>query len=494
MNILYNSTRGSNKAVSASEAIIRGIAEDGGLFVPEKIPTLKYSLDALMKMDYQELAYSIMSHFLTDFTEQELRACVNSAYDQKFDTPLIAPVKQSGETYFLELYHGPTLAFKDMALTVLPYLLKTAAKKLAIDKEIVILTATSGDTGKAALEGFADVEGTKIVVYFPEYGVSQIQKQQMVTQEGKNTHVIGIEGNFDDAQNGVKRMFTDSELLSTLDKKGLMFSSANSINIGRLIPQVVYYFHAYFEVCRKENKAPGDAINFTVPTGNFGNILAGYYAKNMGLPIKTLICASNENKVLYDFIQTGIYDRKRDFVITMSPSMDILISSNLERLLYAISGDDASVVDKLMKELTGAGQYTIDDKMKKELAQFYGGYAKEEETAGAIKKVYEESSYLIDTHTAVAYSVYEQYKKATGDNTSTVIVSTASPYKFTTDVMKSLDPKYNTLGDFELIHKMAALTDGVIPAAIKDLESRPRLHKTICKTSDMQLELEKFLK
>lgn len=493
LNILYNSTRGINKPVTASEAIIRGIAEDGGLFVPETIPKLNFSLQQLMDMDYRELAYSIMSHFLTDFSEEELRFCVNSAYDTKFDTELIAPVEYKGDAYFLELYHGPTLAFKDMALTILPYLLKTAAKKLSIDKEIVILTATSGDTGKAALEGFANVDGTKIVVYFPEYGVSQIQKQQMVTQEGKNTYVIGIEGNFDDAQNGVKRMFTDNALLASLDKKHLMFSSANSINIGRLIPQVVYYFHAYFEVCRKENKAPGDAINFTVPTGNFGNILAGYYAKTMGLPIKTLICASNENKVLFDFIKTGVYDRKREFIITMSPSMDILISSNLERLLYAASGNDAEVIARLMKDLSTKGEYIINDEMKKALLNFYGGFASESQTAAAINKVYNTSAYLIDPHTAVAYSVYENYKNETGDTTSTVIVSTASPYKFTTDVMKSIDQKYKELTDFELIDIMAELTSGAIPEAIKGLQNKPRLHKTICKTEDMQLELENFL-
>ena len=382
--IYYKSTRGNEKGVKSAEAIIRGLCEDGGLFVPTEIPKLTTPLKELIPMNYKELALTIMKEFLTDYEENELKVCIDRAYDEKFDTDIIAPLVKHGGTYFLELYHGPTLAFKDMALSILPYLLKTAVKKLKMDKEMVILTATSGDTGKAALEGFANVEGTKIIVFFPEQGVSEIQKRQMVTQTGDNTTVIGIEGNFDDAQNGVKQMLTDANLLKRLEEKNNMFSSANSINMGRLIPQVVYYFYAYTQLCNRGDIKIGEEINFSVPTGNFGNILAGYFAKKMGLPIKKLICASNENKVLFDFINTGTYDKVRDFVITMSPSMDILISSNLERLLYYISGQDAEKIKNLMEELNVHGKYEIDSIMKEELKDFYAGYSSEEETSKAI--------------------------------------------------------------------------------------------------------------
>ncbi|MBU3158487.1 threonine synthase [Clostridium frigoris] len=491
--IYYKSTRGNEKLVKSAEAIARGLGEDGGLFVPTSIPKLTASLEELKGMDYKQLAFTIMREFLTDYDEKDLLESIDKAYDEKFDTPVIAPLAKHGENYFLELYHGPTLAFKDMALSILPYLLKNAVKKLNINKEMVILTATSGDTGKAALEGFANVEGTKIIVFFPQEGVSEIQKRQMLTQTGDNTFVIGIEGNFDDAQNGVKQMLTDDSLLKRLEANNKMFSSANSINIGRLIPQVVYYFYAYTQLCNKGEINVGEEINFCVPTGNFGNILAGYYAKKMGLPIKKLICASNENKVLYDFINTGTYDRVRDFVITMSPSMDILISSNLERLLYAISGENTTKIKDLMDKLKKDGKYEIDDNMKKELKDFFGGYASEEDTANAITAVYKTTNYVIDTHTAVSYAVYKKYLEETKDTTKTVIVSTASPYKFTPDVMKSIDAKYTGLNDFKLIKELNKLTKEDIPVGIKDLETRPILHKIVCEKNEMQIQIEKIL-
>ncbi|MBU3144459.1 threonine synthase [Clostridium sp. CF012] len=491
--IYYKSTRGNEKGVTAAEAITRGLSQDGGLFVPTSIPKLSTQIEELLHMNYKQLAFTIMKEFLTDYEENELRECIDKAYDEKFDTPIIAPLVKRGGTYFLELYHGPTLAFKDMALSILPHLLKIAVKKLNNDKEMVILTATSGDTGKAALEGFANVSGTKIIVFFPEQGVSEIQKRQMVTQTGDNTFVIGIHGNFDDAQNGVKKMLTDDNLLKKLEEKNSMFSSANSINIGRLIPQVVYYFYAYTQLCNMGEIKIGEEINFSVPTGNFGNILAGYYAKKMGLPIKKLICASNENKVLFDFINTGTYDKARDFVITMSPSMDILISSNLERLLYAISGQDSVVIKNLMEELSRNGKYEINSTMKKSLADFYGGYATEEDTSKSITEVYKTTNYVIDTHTAVSYAVYQKYLEETNDTTKTVIISTASPYKFTPDVMKSIDTKYIGLNDFELIKQLSNITNIDIPAGIVDLENRPVLHKTKCAKNEMQMQIEKIL-
>lgn len=341
MNVTYQSTRSAATKVTASQAILKGLADDGGLFVPDQIPQLDVSLDQIAKMSYQETAYEVMKLFLTDFTEDELKSCINRAYDDKFDTKEIAPLVEKAGAYYLELFHGATIAFKDMALSILPHLLTTSAKKNHITNEIVILTATSGDTGKAALAGFADVEGTSIIVFYPKNGVSKIQERQMVTQKGANTKVVGITGNFDDAQSGVKAMFNNKELAAAMDAKGYQFSSANSINIGRLVPQVVYYVYAYTRLLGAGTVAEGEPVNFVVPTGNFGNILAAFYAKNMGIPVGKLICASNENKVLYDFFDTGVYDRNREFVLTSSPSMDILISSNLERLIYRIAGEDA---------------------------------------------------------------------------------------------------------------------------------------------------------
>ena len=402
MNLLYKSTRDAEKTVTASQAILKGLADDGGLFVPVSIPKLPVSLGELKEMTYQEIAYTVMKEFLTDFTEEELKSCIAKAYDSKFDTEEIAPLAKVEDAYYLELFHGATIAFKDMALSILPHLLTTSAKKNQVKNEIVILTATSGDTGKAALAGFADVEGTKIIVFYPKNGVSRVQELQMVTQKGDNTSVVAIHGNFDNAQSGVKAMFENKELEKELNEAGYQFSSANSINIGRLVPQVVYYVYAYAKLLQNEEIAEDEEINVVVPTGNFGNILAAYYAKNMGIPIAKLICASNENKVLYDFFQTGTYDRNREFVLTTSPSMDILISSNLERLIYKISGEDARKDTDLMTELKTKGSYAITGEMKANLADFAAGYATEEQVAKTIHDIYEDTGYVMDTHTAVA--------------------------------------------------------------------------------------------
>ena len=394
MDLLYSSTRNGEEKVTASKAILKGLADDGGLFVPESIPKLDVTIEELAKMSYQETAYAVMKLFFTDFTEEELKNCINKAYDSKFDTDEIAPLVEADGAYYLELFHGATIAFKDMALSILPHLLTTAAKKNQVNNEIVILTATSGDTGKAALAGFADVEGTKIVVFYPKDGVSPIQKQQMVTQKGDNTYVVGINGNFDQAQTGVKKMFSDKELAKELDAAGYQFSSANSINIGRFIPQITYYVYAYAKLYANGKIAKDEKINIVVPTGNFGNILSAFYAKNMGLPVAKLICASNENKVLYDFFETGKYDKNREFILTSSPSMDILISSNLERLIYWAAGNDAKKNVEFMTALTKEGVYEITPQMQEKLKDFYGNYASEEETAEAIRTLYEKTGYI----------------------------------------------------------------------------------------------------
>lgn len=485
MQVLYKSTRGNKEELTASQAILKGLAEDGGLFVPTSIPVLETSLEELSKKSYQEVAYEVMRHFLTDFTEEELKNCIAKAYDEKFDTPEIAPLVQKGNAYYLELFHGATIAFKDMALSILPHLMTTAAKKNHAEKEIVILTATSGDTGKAAMAGFADVPGTRIIVFYPKNGVSPIQEKQMLTQKGANTYVVGITGNFDDAQTGVKKMFHDKELAAELDKAGFQFSSANSINIGRLVPQIVYYVYAYGSLLRQGQIQNGEAINVVVPTGNFGNILAAYYAKQMGVPIGKFLCASNENKVLYDFFCTGRYDRNREFVLTNSPSMDILISSNLERLIYRIAGNDAKKNQELMEALAGKGIYEITEEMKTGLGEFYGNYASEEETAEEIKNMYEKTGYVMDTHTAVASSVYEKYRKETGDTTKTVIASTASPFKFTRSVMKAIDGSYESMGDFELVDELSKLARRPVPNAIEEIRTAPVLHNRVSAVEQM---------
>ena len=493
MALSYESTRGGQKGVTASQAILKGLAEDGGLFMPTEIPKLDKTLEQLAGMTYQETAYEVMKLFLTDYTEEELKSCIANAYDDKFDTEEIAPLAKADGAYFLELYHGSTIAFKDMALSILPHLMTTAAKKNHADKEIVILTATSGDTGKAAMAGFADVPGTRIIVFYPKGGVSKVQELQMRTQKGDNTSVVAIHGNFDDAQTGVKKLFGNKELEKEMAEAGFQFSSANSINIGRLVPQVVYYVYAYAKLLENEQIENGEEINVVVPTGNFGNILAAYFAKHMGVPIKTLICASNDNKVLYDFFTTGTYDRKREFILTNSPSMDILISSNLERLIYQTAGRDAEKNNEFMKELNTNGVYTITDDMKEQMKDFYGNYATEEETAQTIKEVYNKADYIIDTHTAVAASVYKKYEKETGDTTKTVIASTASPYKFTRSVMNAIDSSYDSKTDFELIDELEKLSGVKVPQAIEDIRSAAVLHDTVCETEDMCKEVKKIL-
>ncbi len=485
MNLMYKSTRSNDTRVTASQAILKGLADDGGLFVPESIPKLSVSIDELAGLSYQETAYIVMKEFLTDFTEEELKKCINNAYDSKFDTKEIAPLVKADGANFLELFHGATIAFKDMALSILPHLLTTAAAKNDVHNKIIILTATSGDTGKAALAGFADVPGTGIIVFYPKHGVSPIQEKQMVTQRGDNTYVVGIEGNFDDAQTGVKNMFNDKDLASDMAAKGYQFSSANSINIGRLVPQIVYYVYSYAKLVANGSIKSGEAVNFVVPTGNFGNILAAFYAKNMGLPVGRLICASNENKVLFDFFKTGTYNRKREFKLTSSPSMDILISSNLERLIYFIAGNDADKTKKLMNMLSGEGEYTITEDMKANLDSFVGGFATEEETAAAIKRIYENDGYVIDTHTAVAASVYDSYRKD-GDNTPTVIVSTASPFKFTRSVMTAIDESNEKLDDFTLVDKLSEIAKVKVPQAIEDIRTAPVLHDRVCDKTQMK--------
>ena len=445
-------------------------------------------------MSYQETAYAVMKKFLTDFTEEELKNCIDRAYDSKFDTPQIAPLVNADGAYYLELFHGSTIAFKDMALSILPHLLTTAAKKNNVKNDIVILTATSGDTGKAAMAGFADVEGTQIIVFYPKNGVSPIQEKQMLTQKGANTHVVGIHGNFDQAQSAVKKMFNDKDLEKVMDDAGYQFSSANSINIGRLVPQIVYYVYAYAKLYANGDIAKDEKINVVVPTGNFGNILAAFYAKNMGLPIAKLICASNENKVLYDFFTTGEYNKNREFILTNSPSMDILISSNLERLIYRIAGNDATKNAGLMKELSETGKYTVTPEMKEKLTDFYGNYTSEKETGEAIKKLYEDTGYVIDTHTAVAAGVYDKYKKETGDTkTKTVIASTASPFKFTRSVMEAIDPKYASMGDFELVDELSKIANVAVPNAIEEIRTAPVLHDTVCDKEEMKSVVMKFL-
>ena len=492
LNIQYKSTR-SDDTVTASQAILKGLANDGGLFVPTSIPKLQVSLSELSKMSYKETAYAVMKEFLTDFTEEELKNCIDKAYDSKFDTEEIAPLVKAEDAYYLELFHVSTIAFKDMALSILPHLLTTSAKKNNVKNDIVILTATSGDTGKAALAGFADVKGTKIIVFYPKGGVSPIQEKQMVTQKGDNTFVVGINGNFDQAQSGVKAMFGDKELAKELDNAGYQFSSANSINIGRLVPQVVYYVYAYAKLLANDEIKEGEKINVVVPTGNFGNILAAFYAKNMGLPIDKLICASNENKVLYDFFTTGTYDKNRQFILTTSPSMDILISSNLERLIYRIAGNDSAKNKELMEELKTDGKYEITDEMKAELKDFYGNYASEDETAATIKDLYDKTGYIIDTHTAVASTVYSKYKNETKDTTKAVIASTASPFKFTRSVMNAIDTKYDSMGDFELVDELSKIGNVKVPNAIEEIRNAKVLHDTVCEVDEMQNVVKNFL-
>ncbi len=493
MELVYRSTRSTEKTVTASQAILKGLADDGGLFVPEQLPKLDVDMETLKSMTYQETAYVVMKQFLTDFTEEELKHCIKSAYDEKFDTEEIAPLAKVGDTYHLELFHGATIAFKDMALSILPHLLTTAAKKNHVKNEIVILTATSGDTGKAALAGFADVPGTKIIVFYPKGGVSKVQELQMVTQKGDNTSVVAIHGNFDNAQSGVKEIFEDKELAEELAACGYQFSSANSINIGRLVPQVVYYVYAYAKLLENGEISEGEEINVTVPTGNFGNILAAYYAKQMGVPIAKLICASNENKVLFDFFQTGRYDRNREFVLTSSPSMDILISSNLERLIYTIAGQDAQKNAELMQALKEKGVYEITEEMQAELKDFAGGYATEEQTKSMIRETYQKTGYVMDTHTAVAAYVCSEYQKKDKDRKKALVASTASPYKFAHSVMTAIDETYSEKDEFELIDELHKISGMEIPAAIEEIRNAPIRHTRECDADQMKKTVKEIL-
>ena len=493
MDLLYRSTRDANVSCKASQAILKGLSDDGGLFVPDTIPALDVDLKTLSTMTYPQVAYEVMKLFLTDFTEEELKTCIANAYDSKFDTDEIAPLVKAEGAYYLELFHGATIAFKDMALSILPHLMITSGRKNNIKNDIVILTATYGDTGKAALSGFADVKGTKIIVFYPKDGVSPIQEKQMVTQKGDNTYVVGIKGNFDDAQTGVKNIFGNVELKEQMDKAGYQFSSANSINIGRLVPQVVYYVYAYAKLLAEGEITEGEKINVVVPTGNFGNILAAFYAKNMGLPIGKLICASNENKVLFDFFTTGTYDKNRQFMLTSSPSMDILISSNLERLIYRIAGNDADKNKALMAALKENGKYDITADMKAALDDFYGNYASEQETFDIIKELYDNTGYVIDTHTAVAAAVYKKYL-AGGDTAKTVIASTASPFKFTRSVMNAIDKaKYDSMTDFELVDELSKIANVTVPQAIEDIRTAPVLHNRICDRTEMEETVKNIL-
>ena len=487
--MLYESTRGRGDVIPSAEAIKKGIAGDGGLYVPKEFVRLSMEdIGDLVPMSYQERARFILKGYLDDFTNDELADCVDKAYNtRKFSSNDIAPVVMLNDSLnILELWHGPTCAFKDMALQILPHFLVKAMRKTGEKDEIVILVATSGDTGKAALEGFADVEGTRIIVFYPDGGVSEVQKRQMVTQEGGNVLVFGVEGNFDDTQTGVKQIFTDESLIRRMGENGLKFSSANSINWGRLVPQIVYYFSAYADMVRQGRISFGEKINFVVPTGNFGNILAGYYAMRMGLPVNKMVCASNDNKVLTDFIHTGVYDRRRDFVRTISPSMDILISSNLERLLYELAGRDPERVGHWMERLRTEGYYDIGPAAHRILNEhFWGGWSSQEETLKTIECVYHEYGYVCDTHTAVGIDVYDKYVITTGDLTPTVTVSTASPFKFNASVCRALSMG-STNDEFELLKELSEKMGLPVPEGLRGLEGKPVLHGRVCGREEMK--------
>ncbi len=488
--MFYNSTRNSNVKVSSAEAITQGISVDGGLFVPESIPQLTLDeIKAIGDMKYADRAAYVFAKYLTDFTDAEIHYCTDNAYSTKnFETESIAEIAHLFDgTYMLELWHGPTCAFKDMALQILPYFLTASSKKIKLDKKIVILVATSGDTGKAALEGFKDVDGTSILVFYPEDGVSPMQKRQMKTQEGANVGVCAIKGNFDDCQNGVKAIFTDDDVKNSLESNGMIFSSANSINWGRLVPQVVYYVSAYAELVKDGQIELGEKINIVVPTGNFGNILAAYYAKHMGIPVNKLICASNINNVLTDFINTGVYDRNRKFYATVSPSMDILISSNLERLLYLMTGRDDALIREWFGKLSSEGIYEVNADVKEKLKEeFAAGFCDDAQTKATIHAIYEKYSYTCDTHTAVAVKVYNDYKSTTGDMTKTVIASTASPYKFSAAVLEALEGKTSDIDEYDKVGRIAELSDIPIPAALADLKNKPERFNDVIDKKDQK--------
>lgn len=497
--MLYKSTRGYPEKFSFSDAVLTGIAPDGGLFVPEEFPTLnEAALEKLCELDYCSLAREIFSLFADDFTKEELDTCVKNAYaDGSFPeepTPLSV---LSNNLSVLELWHGPTSAFKDMALQILPEFMSVAIKKSKKHNKIAILTATSGDTGKAALAGFKDAENVNIMVFYPVSGVSEMQKTQMITQEGSNLSVVAVRGNFDDAQTGVKNIFGDKEFAEVLKERGYTLSSANSINIGRLLPQVVYYFYAYLALVRNGRLTLGDKINFAVPTGNFGNILACYYATKIGLPVNKIICATNDNNVVSDFITTGIYNSKRPFILTVSPAMDILISSNLERLLFDVSGENTEIVSGLQQDLKANGVYSVEKEMTDAISEyFWSSYSTQPECCKTINSIHSEFNYLVDPHTAVGIDVYDKYVISTGDTTPTVAVSTASPFKFNKTVAEALYGEASTEGksEFEILDELSEKTGWEIPVPLRDLDKKPILHKGVCDVSDMKAEVDAFLK
>lgn len=482
----FRSTRGLEKEIPSAEAIINGIAKDGGLYVPDEFPKVYDKLKENTNIKYEELAFKVINEYFTDIDDAELMGAINDAYNNRFDVKV--------KNNFLELYHGPTCAFKDAALLFLPQIMKRAKKNQGIKEEVTILTATSGDTGKAALEGFAGVDGFKVVVYYPKNGVSAIQERQMSSQEGDNVKVIGIKGNFDDAQTGVKQIFGDDDFKAKLAQKGYILSSANSINIGRLVPQIVYYFYGYFNLVNQGVIKLDDKINVVVPTGNFGDILAGYYAKQMGLPIDKFICASNENKVLTDFFETGVYDKKRELILTESPSMDILVSSNLERLLYEASGRNPEIVSELMNSLNAKGVYEVNDKVKSFIKEFYGNFATTDEVYAAIKEEYEKENYVMDTHTAVAHVVKNKYVKETGDDKPALVLSTASPYKFPRSICNALNIDVKDIDDFKVLTKLHEETKTDIPKNLANLENAKVLHDEVWDKSQMKDALLSFLK
>ncbi|MHC1714965.1 MAG: threonine synthase [Acidaminococcaceae bacterium] len=497
--MLYTSTRGQTDMVCSAHAITRGLADDGGLFVPQKFATLTLDeIVAMSELPYAERAAKILSFFLTDYTEEELLACTSAAYSEERFSGFAAPLKQvKDKIAVLELWHGPTSAFKDMALQLLPHLLMKAIEKTGEQNDIVILVATSGDTGKAALEGFADVKGTQIIIFYPDDGVSDIQKRQMITQQGGNVNVIAVHGNFDDAQSGVKEIFSDENLMEELKEKGYAFSSANSINWGRLAPQIVYYFSAYADAVKAGHIVAGEEINFSVPTGNFGDILAGYYAKCMGLPVHRLICASNTNNVLSVFLNSGKYDRRREFHKTISPSMDILISSNLERLLYQITEEDASKVANWMKELKEDGFYDVGGKVLAKIQKtFFGTWVDEIETKETICNVFRDKNYLLDPHTAVAWRACEKYRMLSSDEKYCIVLSTASPYKFNVSVLEAIKPDISAkeLDPFAALHLLSEVSGTVVPKQLADLEQKPILHNEQIEKHKMKETVLKILK
>ncbi|HHZ12439.1 MAG: threonine synthase [Caldicoprobacterales bacterium] len=495
----YLSTRNNKLRIRTMDAIKQGISQEGGLFVPETIPKLaNRDFLEMADMDYRSRAFKVLSPFLTDYNPGDLKKIIDAAYGKdNFDCPDIAPViKLDNNLFIQELWHGPTYAFKDMALQILPHLMTYAVSNTDEDKEIVILVATSGDTGKAALEGFRDVNGTQIIVFYPDEGVSTIQKLQMVTQQGENVHVAAVKGNFDDTQTGVKAIFTDDSYNKLLEERGKRFSSANSINWGRLVPQIVYYVSAYTDLLKNNDLAPGEKFNVVVPTGNFGNILAAYYAKNMGVPIDKLICASNRNNILTDFIKTGIYDTRRDFYKTISPSMDILISSNLERLLFELCGRQDRQIRMWMRELNETGRYKLDEESLNMLQSIlWGGSADEEQTLKAIWDTYRQYKYIIDPHTAVGKWVYDEYREETGDTQKTILVSTASPFKFPGDVLKAIKDMEYIQGkdDFQVLEALASASGMKIPPGLMDLKYKPILHQTTLDAGNMRQVISNFL-